>query len=96
MLFNIIRLHDLEGQVESLAEQGFQPDPFFRSGTKKWRLASSPGELTFQVVSVKDISLLFGDFRVESSAAVISDTRPSLLRSVCAKQATGQLREFLL
>jgi len=27
--------HDWEGYFESLAEQGFQNNPFFRSGTKK-------------------------------------------------------------
>jgi|GEM_PF-3172731 len=46
MIFN----HDLEGYFESLAEQGFQNNPFFRSGTKKWELALPKGALTFQVV----------------------------------------------
>jgi|GEM_PF-5529806 len=31
--------HDLEGYFESLAAQGFQNNPFSRSGTKKWGLA---------------------------------------------------------
>jgi len=43
--------HDLEGYFESLAEQGFQNNPFFRSGTKKWGLAPPERALTFQVVS---------------------------------------------
>ena len=42
--------HDLEGYFESLAEQGFQNNPFFRSGTNKWGLAPPKGALTFQVV----------------------------------------------
>jgi len=40
----------LEGYFESLAQQGFQNNPFFRSGTKKWGLAPPKGALTFQVV----------------------------------------------
>jgi len=40
----------LEGYFESLAEQGFQNNLFFRSSTKKWELALPSGALTFQVV----------------------------------------------
>ena len=43
-------MHDLEGYLESLAEQGLN-NPFFRSDTKKWGLAPPSGALTFQVVS---------------------------------------------
>jgi len=43
--------HDLEGYFESLAEQGFQNNPFFCSSTKKWGLAPPKGALTFQAVS---------------------------------------------
>ena len=42
--------HDLEGYFESFASQGFQNNPFFRSGTKKWGLAPPKRVLTFQVV----------------------------------------------
>jgi len=34
----------LEGYFESLAPQGFQNNLFFRSGTKKWGLASPLGD----------------------------------------------------
>jgi len=47
-----IFIHDLEGYFESLAEQGFQNNPFFRSGTNKWGLAPPKGVLTFQVVFI--------------------------------------------
>jgi len=42
----------LEGYFESLAQQGFQNNPFFRSGTNKWGLAPPSGALTFQVVAL--------------------------------------------
>jgi len=53
----------LEGYFESLAPQGFQNNPFSRSGTKEWELAPPKGALTFQVVSTSPWGQVIAEHR---------------------------------
>gem|GEM_PF-4363938 len=64
--------HDLEGYFESLAPQGFQNNPFFRSDTKKREVAPAnlPSCVTTYIAAV--ISVRTKKERVRSALSFLS------------------------